>query len=1022
MRLLSLDLAAFGPFTDRRVDLSGGAQGLHLIYGDNEAGKSSALRALVDLLYGIPHHSGDAHLHGGPRLSIGGTLQLRSGTALQIWRRKGTKHSLSGPDQSPLPESALEPFLGGLNRHLFLSMFAIDHPRLAEGAQGLLRADDPVGASLVSASLGTRALERVMDRLGAEADGLWTQRGKTRPKLKQTLREIDEAERRVKDAILTLDEWKRHQRDLEDFEKERAALSLERQAATAEARRLARLEQMLPLLQRLRALNEERASFLGLPAMGVDADALRQRAEAELLETSRLIDSKRSQRARLYAEEAALDRAPAVLAAIAEIGGLAEQLVAVREAEAALPGLRSEVDRLSALLGPEAPASAPLEPSEIARRLEQARRLGRQSGVDAELASATQSIVELVARLGERAARCRAWVLPGFDPERSPLPSTEALAVWMRRQEELEREARALDERGAEKAQQRLELERSLLVLEKSGALPSEAELEESRRERGLALEAVLDPWSRGQAFDPERALRLQQKIDRADGLSDRLRREQRAISERAAQEAALFAARRAEELGAEERAKQGERARVFLEDFRKIWPPEVAVSGGPAAMSTALEELMAWRTAAAELGAARRREEAAIEARRRALAQAELPATDVPLAELAERLEREASQQQRAAVLAERRRALSAAEQRVKQFRAEVEALWSRISQEPLTQTPDRALETLRLRARAVERDAASEARIKAEILGTSAELAEAEAKHRSAEEVMAELYRISGAPDRAALLEHLEKDRRRRQIEDQARALEQHILALGQGADLSALWEEARAISGAELDQARAAQEARSAALDARIQALDQEIGRVKEIRGGVAKRAGAIEPSEDLQALWAKARAELDQYLLARVSSLFLRRYVASYRNAHQAPILKRATELLARLSLGSLVRLGIELDEADQPRFIALRSDGTRRLVAELSDGARDQLYLALRLATLEEWLDRGEREPLPFVVDDILVNFDDARAQATLEVLSELSDRTQVLLFTHHQRLADLAQQAVRPGRLFLHRL
>jgi hypothetical protein len=41
---------------------------------------------------------------------------------------------------------------------------------------------------------------------------------------------------------------------------------------------------------------------------------------------------------------------------------------------------------------------------------------------------------------------------------------------------------------------------------------------------------------------------------------------------------------------------------------------------------------------------------------------------------------------------------------------------------------------------------------------------------------------------------------------------------------------------------------------------------------------------------------------------------------------------------------------------------------------MSDGSRDQLYLALRLATLEQHLDQAE--PMPFVVDDILIGFDD----------------------------------------------
>ena len=54
MKILRLDLRAFGPFSDVSLDLAAGSEGFHLIYGPNEAGKSSALRALRNLLYGIP--------------------------------------------------------------------------------------------------------------------------------------------------------------------------------------------------------------------------------------------------------------------------------------------------------------------------------------------------------------------------------------------------------------------------------------------------------------------------------------------------------------------------------------------------------------------------------------------------------------------------------------------------------------------------------------------------------------------------------------------------------------------------------------------------------------------------------------------------------------------------------------------------------------------------------------------------------------------------------------------------------
>lgn len=63
---------------------------------------------------------------------------------------------------------------------------------------------------------------------------------------------------------------------------------------------------------------------------------------------------------------------------------------------------------------------------------------------------------------------------------------------------------------------------------------------------------------------------------------------------------------------------------------------------------------------------------------------------------------------------------------------------------------------------------------------------------------------------------------------------------------------------------------------------------------------------------------------------------------------------------------------------------------------MSSGTQDQLYLALRLASLEKYMKSAE--PMPFIVDDVLVDFDDARSQAALGALAELAERAQVIIF------------------------
>ena len=50
--------------------------------------------------------------------------------------------------------------------------------------------------------------------------------------------------------------------------------------------------------------------------------------------------------------------------------------------------------------------------------------------------------------------------------------------------------------------------------------------------------------------------------------------------------------------------------------------------------------------------------------------------------------------------------------------------------------------------------------------------------------------------------------------------------------------------------------------------------------------------------------------------------------------------------------------------------------------------------------------------MPFIIDDILINFDDDRALATLKVLADLSHKTQIIFFTHHSHILDLAQKMV----------
>jgi uncharacterized protein YhaN len=150
------------------------------------------------------------------------------------------------------------------------------------------------------------------------------------------------------------------------------------------------------------------------------------------------------------------------------------------------------------------------------------------------------------------------------------------------------------------------------------------------------------------------------------------------------------------------------------------------------------------------------------------------------------------------------------------------------------------------------------------------------------------------------------------------------------------------------------------------------------------------------------------------------MVLRYAIEKYREKNQGPLLESAGKLFTRLTLGSFSGLRTDYGENDEPILQGVRPDGKAVDVVGMSDGTLDQLYLSLRLATLEKYIETNE--PMPFIVDDILIRFDDDRSKATLEVLADLSQKTQILFFTHHERLVEIAKTLKSGDGLFVHRM
>jgi len=203
-------------------------------------------------------------------------------------------------------------------------------------------------------------------------------------------------------------------------------------------------------------------------------------------------------------------------------------------------------------------------------------------------------------------------------------------------------------------------------------------------------------------------------------------------------------------------------------------------------------------------------------------------------------------------------------------------------------------------------------------------------------------------------------------------------------------------------------------------RLQELAEAIGREKNELARMDGGDAAARVAEEMQEVLAAVSRLTGRYIRLKIASGVLRAEIERYRAANQGPLLSTASDLFRDLTLSSFSGLQADIDESDRPVILGLRPGGERVRVDGMSSGSRDQLYLSLRLANLA-WRARTA-EPMPFIVDDILINFDEARSAATLRALAAMASRVQIILFTHQAQIADLAQGLGMSDRVYVHHL
>ncbi|HET7867394.1 MAG TPA: hypothetical protein VFL86_23560, partial [Burkholderiaceae bacterium] len=311
------------------------------------------------------------------------------------------------------------------------------------------------------------------------------------------------------------------------------------------------------------------------------------------------------------------------------------------------------------------------------------------------------------------------------------------------------------------------------------------------------------------------------------------------------------------------------------------------------------------------------------------------------------------------------------------------------------------------RLGARLQAAKAIREARVLAEQALAQATTSQREHDDRAAAHAaeLNALCRAAGVEGPAALPQAEDRSRRKRQAQaelDQARA--QLAQASRHPVPDLRTWLEGQDAARMDADEDRCTREL--AELEAQLRAAREHEEATRRALQAIDSGDTAAAAREGMERAAAGVRAAMGPWIRSRLAHGLLAEALKRFRDRAQGPMLLAASAYFGAMTGGEFVRL-LSDDSGAQPMLLAQRAGGSRIGVEAMSEGTRDQLYLALRLAALG--IRRSAGVDLPVILDDVLMTSDDGRAGRMLAALGEFSRGGQVIVFTHHGHLVGVGR-------------
>ena len=1155
MRIQRLQVPAFGPFTNLDFRFPQPSCDFHVIYGANEAGKSSLLRAIRDLLFGIRGQSTDNFLHPYPNLRIQGEIHNRAGDQLVFQRRKGNRNTLLKEDGTQLPDNALAAFIGSVDQPYFSAMFGLGARELEDGAQALLRGEGNIGNALFSASLGGTPVQKIAESLQQDAERLFKGNTRTHVSIRPAATRYRDLLKQSRESMVSPETWDKLDKELTAAETTKKLLEADILKLDRDLQWISRCQDALPTVGSLIEESQKLTKLPTLPELASDFAPRAQTARQAATTAQAKVANLTAQIAKLQTQLQSCATAPALLALADDIDQLHQDLGVYREHKGALtnaqaqlaglePLIRAGMDNLlltgelTSLAHHRVSSPARLACEETAKALKtalaeqkvnsekaeglEAQKTARESELKSLPEPDLAGLREALTLAAEATDADRTFHANQLEVERLTRETTDlhkhiagapsnmdscaglrvpANATLRSYRERLDCFKRAIkDEEDKIKAGKKTAdaIQAELVRLQRLGELPTDEALRQSREHRDHGWTLVLADWKGGGTKEELIAgLPLEQAfplaVQKADGIVDQLRSEAEAVvqaEEKRAQLGDLAVQTDASRTKSTE--TQGD-----LDACLKAWDAEWSDCGIRPLSPLEMEE---WRTNWTDfrdrLGKLRSAEEALkqkaqqIKQAKKSLAavlgQSEEKAFSLLFA-AARKLVQDGEQSNGQRIELNKQLGISKGElakletNRVRLIEAVRSATAHWISQcfavgLPETTSPDVGLSILQERKDLLVRfddwqklsgtaQSLTEAISKYEksvsdksvSLGVKADTTEAlesalwkalaearksqqlhdqlaeQIKEKSddlvdaqelvlrTEQALIDLVKMPGLIDSSGLesfLAHLEQHKF---LQTRIDSLRTTLSGLARGQAVDEFVAKVRAEDPDQLAERKLNTTAEKNEKESALSANREIVFRLGNERNALEKAGdAAADFRQQAESCAANLRHDAARFLRLRLASNLLETQIEQFRKQNQGPLLQKSGVAFQAITRGAFSGLGAEFNADDVPILMGIRADQTKVPIEGLSDGTRDQLYLALRLAALDHYLE--EHEPMPLILDDLLITFDNERTMAILPRLADLARRTQILLFTHHEHLVELCRQTLGENQFQLHRL